>query len=927
MNAIRSLTALGQSIWCDYLSRELLDSGELGRWIAAGDITGITSNPAIFQSAMLRGTAYAGALGHLVARGMSASEVYEALAVQDIRGAADALTPVHEATGGRDGHVSLEVAPGLAYNEADTVSEARRLWHAVNRANLLIKVPATAPGVRALETLIAEGISVNATLIFSVARYVEIARAYARGLRRWREAGGQVGSVASVASFFVSRIDTAVDSRLPATSPLRGQAAIANAKRAFRAYQQLLDAADWRELAAAGAQPQRLLWASTSTKNPAYRDVLYVEELVGPGTVNTVPVDTLAAFKDHGRAEQTLQRGLAEADQVVSELAAAGIDLEAVCAELERQGVEAFSKAFTGLLSGVGDACRAHAGAAAAASPASTVHAAAVSEELQRTIARLQEDAAVQRLWNRDTSLWGGDPQARQAIGERLGWLSAVADMRARVPEIETFAAEARQAGFRSALLLGMGGSSLCTEVIRSVFGVRDGFLDVRILDSTSPEAVATALAGWQERSTLFLVASKSGTTTEVDAFYRYFRGRVSAGASFVAITDPGTPLARLAAEEGFRKTFLNAPDIGGRFSALSYFGLVPAALLGVDLPSYLARAEAMAAACSPWRAGEENPGLVLGALLGAAAAAGRDKLALVFDSRIRALGAWVEQLVAESTGKMGKGILPLVDESPAALARPRADELAVVLTIGEESAALAGSRLAAMAETGLPVLHVALREPADVGAELFRWEVATAMAGAALGINPFDEPNVKESKVLTAEFLSRHAAAGGFGSEHVQAESEELRVVGTGAAGDGGGEVTGLLRAHVASAGPGDYIALLAYLPPTPEIARGLHGLAARLASETGVAVTYGFGPRFLHSTGQLHKGGPNTGVFLQLTCDEQRDVPIPGLLYGFSVLKQAQALGDFSALERRGRRLLRCHLKGSNLARGLERLARVLL
>ncbi|MBN1826433.1 MAG: glucose-6-phosphate isomerase [Candidatus Eisenbacteria bacterium] len=539
------------------------------------------------------------------------------------------------------------------------------------------------------------------------------------------------------------------------------------------------------------------------------------------------------------------------------------------------------------------------------------------SEELAGAIiARLdamQAAGFARRFWNKDSTLWKEDRAVGAKIIDRLGWLDVVEAMEEKIGDLEEFAEEAR-GDYDHVLLLGMGGSSLCPDLLARTFGPAGGFPALRVLDSTDPAAVLASERAVDLGRTLFLVASKSGGTAEVDAFFRYFYGRVRDAGAFVAITDPGSPLEELAKEEGFRRVFLNPPDIGGRYSALSLFGLVPAALLGMDLELLLERANAVARASGPHARARENPGLWLGAVMAEAARAGRDKLTLIASPAIRSFGGWVEQLVAESTGKEGRGILP-VDGEP--LGEPGAygpDRLFVRLRLAGEEEGDVDGRVRAIEKEGHPVITLLLEDRYDLGGEFFRWEVATAVAGALLEINPFDEPNVKESKDLTRAALGRFEKDGALPESPALAEEGGIRLHGDGGLA-GAGEKDAIvpwIDAHLSRVRPGDYVALLAYLPPSHAIEEELRALRASLARRTGAAVTVGFGPRFLHSTGQFHKGGPNSGVFLQITAEAERDLTIPGLPWSFGVLERAQALGDLGALEAHGRRVLRLHIAG---------------
>jgi glucose-6-phosphate isomerase len=506
---------------------------------------------------------------------------------------------------------------------------------------------------------------------------------------------------------------------------------------------------------------------------------------------------------------------------------------------------------------------------------------------------RLLDDKIVERIWRRDPSTWRATPGSadERSIQTRLGWLDIGETMPEHLPRLEALRDEIRDEGIDAVYLLGMGGSSLCAEVLRSVFGRAEGYPELTVLDTTDELTLTNAAARMSPERTLFIVASKSGGTVEVASMERYFWRVMSsaiegdAGRHFIAVTDPGTALEALARSRGYRATFTNPADIGGRFSALSLFGLVPAALIGAPVDALLSGGTVMAQGCQQHN--HANAGLELGAFMGAAAIEGRDKLTVALAPSFATLGLWIEQLVAESTGKHGKGLLPVVDEP---LGRP--DEYGndrAFVSIASESDAADEEKLRALEEAGFPVLRLSIRHD-GLGAEFFRWEFATAVAGAALGINPFDEPNVSEAKDKTKALLADYASRGTFGDTPAPASAA-------------------LAREAVQAIRPGDYVAFLSYLPGESRVEETVAEIRTAIRSRTRAASTFGLGPRYLHSTGQYHKGGPNTCVAVVLTADDDTETPIPEAGYSFSVLKRAQALGDVQALEAHGRRVVRLH------------------
>ncbi len=947
MTKLHQLADLGQAIWLDYIRRSFITSGDLQALIDDG-LRGITSNPTIFEKAIAGSTDYDDDLHRLVDDGESVEEVYEALTLDDIQQAADLLRPVHDATDGADGYVSLEVSPNLAYDTEGTIAEARRLFAELGRPNVMIKVPATPEGIPAIETLIGDGINVNVTLIFSLAQYEAVANAYIAGLEKLAAAGGDpstalrqaqddssgrgLSKVASVASFFVSRVDAAVDHQLDVltrqypisnTEYLQGRIAIANAKAAYARFRQIFSGERWERLAAQGARVQRPLWASTSTKNPTYPDTLYVDSLIGPDTVNTVPPATLNAFRDHGTVAPTLEASLDEVRANLARLAELDVDLDAITQELLDEGVAKFAQSFESLMATIAEKRdRLLAGwehQTASLGPYQPVVDDALDE--------MKESRIMARIWAHDHTVWKPQPTE---ITNRLGWLHTAEVMLENVPRLEGLVEAARKAGYTHALLLGMGGSSLAPEVFRNTFGpstgsgqgVAAGYLDLAVLDSTDPGAVLAHAERLDLSRTLFIVATKSGTTVETLSFFKFFYNRAvdevgmkQAGEHFIAITDPGSKLADLANRYGFRATFLNDPNIGGRYSALSYFGLVPAALVGVDVALLLGRAWAMASGCESCVISGDNPGAQLGAILGELAKAGRNKVTFAISPAIASLGDWVEQLIAESTGKEGRGVLPVVREP---LGPPQVygdDRLFVHIRLDDDETHDAA--IQALEDAGHPVVRLNLHDSYDLGGQFFLWEMATVVASHRLGINPFDQPNVEATKKLTRCMVAKYRDKGALPS----GESAPLTAE--------------TLEEFLAQAQPGDYVALQAYVQPTDETDPALAVLRTRLRDGYGLATTVGYGPRFLHSTGQLHKGDAGRGLFIQFTADDAAsltgDAPIPDepgapeSSITFGVLKAAQALGDRQALLDAGRRVITFHL-GDDVVGGLTRLSEAL-
>ena len=554
-----------------------------------------------------------------------------------------------------------------------------------------------------------------------------------------------------------------------------------------------------------------------------------------------------------------------------------------------------------------------------------SVHPAPLAEAIARTLSSWTSEGRVARLWNKDASLWTNG-------GEQLwlGWLDVIEDQRKELAARQALAAAIGQDGITDVLLLGMGGSSLGPEVLARVLGSSAAAPRLHVLDSTDPAQVKRLDDAVDLKKTLVLVASKSGSTLEPNVFLAYFFerlratvGEAQAGRHVVAITDPGSQMQKVAERDGFRAIVFGEPTIGGRFSVLSAFGTVPAALTGIDVGRLLDEAAQMAEECRRDDAAS-NPGVALGVVLGEAARAGRDKLTILASPAVSPLGAWLEQLVAESTGKNGKAIIPVDLEPVIDPSRYGSDRLFVYLRLAHDADAEQDALVEELNRAGQPVVRIDVREPYALGQEFFRWEIATAVAGAVLGINPFDQPDVEASKVKTRALTDAFEREGALPVESPIVADESLRIFTDEANARALGDVTtpdAAIRAHLQRVAAGDYVALLAYIDMTDAHVAALQQVRATILEHAGVATCLGFGPRFLHSTGQAYKGGPNSGVFLQITCDDVGELPVPGRKFTFGVVKAAQARGDFGVLEERGRRALRVHL-GADVAAGLQAL-----
>jgi transaldolase/glucose-6-phosphate isomerase len=940
-NPLKRLSEFGQSVWLDYIRRSLISTGELARLIEQDGLRGVTSNPSIFEKAITGSTDYSQALQELENRkDLDAKRVYELLAIGDIRDAADVLRPVYDQTKRRDGYVSLEVSPYLAGKTQETLEEARRLWKAVGRENVMIKVPGTPEGIPAFAQLIGEGINVNVTLLFAQDVYERVAEAYIAGLEDLAKRGGDLSRAASVASFFVSRIDALVDSQLSdrirgAKMPeqallrsLQGRVAMANAKLTYQRYKEIFSSSRWQGLAGRGAQTQRVLWASTSTKNPAYSDVLYVEELIGPDTVNTIPPATYDAFRDHGRLRASLEEGVDAARTTMETLARVGISMKEVTDQLTREGVRLFAEAFEKLLEAVDKRLKK---AAASAVKSLTYRLPGnLTQAVNATLDDWKKNGKVKRLWARDASLWTGTDENKW-----LGWLGLAEDQISNRDRFTRIAEDIRVGGFTHALLLGMGGSSLGVEVLKLTFGKFQGYPEMLVLDSTDPAQIRAVESKIDLAKTIFIVSSKSGSTLEPNIFKQYFFERVKqavgateAGKRFIAITDPGSKLQQVAEADSLRHVFFGLPSVGGRYSVLSNFGMIPGAIQGIDIAKFLDRAEEMVHSCASVVPADENPGVILGAILGTLQKAGRDKVTIFTSPGISDLGAWLEQLLAESTGKEGKGLIPVDREQIGPPDIYGNDRIFAYLRLEDAPDPKQDSSVAALERAGQPVVRIAVPDSYALGQEFFRWEIATAVAGSVIGIHAFNQPDVEASKNETRKLTSEYEKSGSLPPESPLFEqgglelfTDEKNAAALKQATTGDATLSGYLRAHLDRLRSGDYFALLGYIQMNDAHEAQLQSIRQAVRDKKRVATCLGFGPRFLHSTGQAYKGGPNSGVFLQITCDDVSDLPVPGQKYTFGIVKAAQARGDFQVLADRNRRALRVHL-GADVAAGLTKL-----
>ena len=900
MSKLAELAASGQAVWLDNVDRNFLKSGGLRKLVAEDGLTGVTSNPAIFEKAIGGSDAYdAGLSDFLTKSDASIVDTFESLAVADIQAACDDLRPVYDRLDGKDGYVSLEVSPYLAMETDPSLIEAKKLWAAVSRPNLMIKIPGTDPGTPAIRDAIAAGINVNVTLLFSLEAYQAVAHAYLEGLEARVSNGEPIDRIASVASFFVSRIDSVIDKKIDERvaggdadssdlKALRGKVAIANAKLAYVWWQELTASERWQKLAAKGAQPQRLLWASTGVKDKAYPDTLYADALIGPDTVDTIPPATMDAFRDHGTVAETLTTDVDAARNVLAEADRLGLDLHGVTAKLVVDGVKVFADAADTLYAAVAGKRAKFLGDRLAKLDAS------LPDALQKAFdARLQQataDAWSRRLWAGDAKLWTGSDE-----GKWLGWLPAARGEQVDEAALKALADEARS--YPDVVLLGMGGSSLGPEVIGRILSA--GSPRLHVLDTTDPGQIATVEGQIDPARSLFIVSSKSGSTLEPELLRAYwFEKSGRDGKRFIAVTDPGSNLEKTAKSDGYAHIFHGDPSIGGRYSVMSVFGMVPSAAAGVDVAGLLANARTMATSCGPDAPPAANPGVMLGAILGEAHAAGRNKLTIVASGALKPFGSWLEQLTAESTGKQGKGIVPVDLEPLGAVEAYHNDRIFVQFRLGNEPD---DTKLALLETAGHPVLRVSLTDRAQIAQEFVRWEVATAIAGAVIGIDPFDQPDVEAAKIETRDLVDAFEKSGQLDLPAGATEGELTFYDGSAA------DLTKLFDGA-------EYTGFLAYIERDDANEASIEKMRVAVRDRTKRATVAGFGPRFLHSTGQAYKGGPKGAAFLIITREPSRDLTIPDRRASFGTVERAQALGDAKVLLERGQRVLIVHLNREN-------------
>ncbi len=903
MASLRELHDLGQSTWLNYLRNSVIRSGKLAEWIDWG-VQGVTANALVYERAIAGSHDYDAAILGAMAEGKSAGTTHELLMVDDIQRAADVLHPVFESTNRRDGFVSFELNPSRLGDVTNAVAEVRLITHHIDRPNVMVEIPATSIGIDAIRALTADGVSVNVTHLSSIAVYEKAAAAYIEGLAEYISSHSVWRTTpTAVASFSLNPIDMAVDAWLDEAGrpELRGKTAIALAKVLYARYRQLFSGPAWEKMTTQNARPLRPKWTRTTPRDFLYDETHYVNELIGSDTIVTFSPLTLTAFLNRGRVGETISQGLDAAEAHLAQLNALGLDLEDLSAKMQRKRLMAADRNFQSLVHTVIN----KRDELETGWRPMTEKLGAAQGLLYDGLQDLCRNQIICRIWSHDHTVWKPRPTE---ITNRLGWLTVMDAMAERTERLGQFAADLVNEGYTHALLLGMGGSSLAPELFQKTFGkgtyprnIPYPYLELVVVDTTDADAIHAAEAAVDLARTLVIVSTKSGGTVETLSAFKYFYNKLldevgpeEVGRHFIGITDPGSKIVEMGRRYAFRELFINDPNIGGRYSALSYFGLVPAALVGVDLARLLERAANAASNATPCdcEAIAGNDAARLGAALGRLALAGRDKVTFITSDALASFGDWVEQLVAESLGKEGKGILPVVGEPLAPMETYGRDRLFIYLR-------LEGDRrhdpfVDALAEAGHPVITLKLKDTYDIGGQFVLWEMATAIAGYFLRINPFDQPNVEAAKIKAREIVAEYAARGSLPVGDFAELSPQA------------------LAGFLEKAKPGDYVSLQAYVRPTPETDEALQSLRQTIHLRTGLATTAGYGPRFLHSTGQLHKGDQGNGLFIQFISDAMEDVPIPDEAgasasgMSFNVLKKAQALGDARALLDNHRRLI---------------------
>lgn len=904
--------------WLDHVSRHLFVSGELSKMVQKNMIGGVISDLCVMERILFQEEGYDPFLKQLAGKGKTSIQILDHLLLEDLRLATAILLPVYKRSEGKYGFVSAALQPSSLQDPREMVDEAQRLCKAVKQPNLMIRIPATDSGLEAATRCVAEGIHVHISLVFSQERFHQAVDACFRGLETRVASGRKIQNVRSAIGFCLRQLDERMDRILEeraaqlkgkdktAVRSLQGKIAVAVAQLVWEKYQERLSEGRFVALHRLGAHRPLLLWGGNPADGISYPKTLNHQEvswIIDPSAFSQLLENKAGRSLSGAKVDKSIR--------VLEQLQEMEISLSGKERQWQEQEIHSLNAATDSLLTTLGERRE-----AALVESRQIIRGYPWEDKLNQRMDAWSAEGFGKRLWAMDPTLWKADePDHQEEIGRRLGWLRLPEWMHTQIDGINQFVEKVRRAGFTHALLCGMGGSALTPEVLRQTFDITKGYLDLTILDSTDPAAVLAAGARSNLENTLFIISSKSGSTLETSAFFQYFWEKLRtlknmrAGENFVAITDPGTAMEQAARKCQFRHIFLNPPDMGGRYAALSYAGMVPAALMGINISRLLERARRMMMACGPRVVPLHNPAFFLGAMMGISALEGRDKITFILSEKIASLGPWMEQLLAESTGKEGLGVVPVEGEPPGNPDLYGKDRLFLYLRIGSKL----DKYVNALIKTGHPVITLHLEDGYDLGAEFLRWEIATVAACRVLGVNPFDQPNVQEVKDLTREILTEHANKGRIPmSPNAMSPKDPAFPL--------------ALLKHLRSLKKGDFIALNAFFERNQRRIKLLQEIRVALRSMTKAATTAGFGPRFLHSTGQLHKGGPNTGVFLQFCAHDNMEAEVPGTYYTFDKLIAAQAMGDYATLTGRHRRILLIDLE-KDVEGGLRRVLSLIL
>jgi len=928
--------------WYGNLNRDMVLSGEMKALIEQHGITGFCAEPSLIERAIGEGTAYDDAICEFSEP--NPGLIFDRLMIEDSQIAADLLRSTYEETQGATGYVCVDIPAILQEGAVLQIAEVRRLFKAINRPNLMIKIPGRLTDLTTIEEVLFAGINVNVTMVYSPQNAVSVAGGYIRALERRLIAGLPVDKIASVLTFGLSGVDRLADQmlegnvrsaqgradvqRVSLNTRLLGKVGIANAQSTYRRFRDLFQGERFSRLRNAGARLMQLIWADLTPTNPTYGAQYYIDELSAPDVILLVNQATLA---DHTPEHTIEYHALHTAHEVLHRLEEVGIDLERIGKQLQGDAEDLHTETYRKAIARVeGKRNLLFSGFMRRQSLVLGEPRPAVEAELKRL--RLQK--SITRMWARDASLWKVPPDKEALVANRLGWLTIASDGRIDRERLRALREESKAAGWKHLVLIGMGGSVITADVLAKTFGPQEGFPRLHLLDTVDPAAICAVEESIDPDKTIFVIASKSGTTLETQALQSYFHTKYSER-PFIVITDAGTSLEAWAQAIKCRHMILNPEDMAGAYLALSYFGMVPAALLGLDFERIMQAGTDMQIACANNVMGVNHPGLWLGTIMAVMADYGRNKLTLLTSPELAAIGDWTEQLIAESTGKEGKGVIPVTGATPGMPHDYDDDRLFVYLRL-DDSPNNPDDAVRMLREAGNPFVTLDLRDKFDIGAEFFRWQYAACAAAISLGVNPFDEPNMAESQYAALRRLDIYKQSGELPEETPVIVEDAVRLY----AADGMAQLLhdlrsqhnyeatpleGLIAAFVGLARSGQYVALMPYLNPSPENMEIFHELRRRMRHIFKRAVTVGFGPRCLHITGQLDKGGPNLGLYLQFTADDSADLSTPAFPYPFGVLKAANAAGDLEVLAARGRRVIRIHL-GSDIRAGLAKVTHAL-